>query len=218
MFRIVLVYGRIALPVIEPPPPCYTIEELGDSLRITVAGAKNCSGISLLGLWLVPWVIVEIVICGVLFSGLTALLQGELLESNSDNVLICVVGPALLAGFTFWTIRGVLAISQLVWQLSGREVIEVSNLSIKIQRQELGLGRPNEYWAEHIKDLRIVPGMYFPFSFLKGRAASFWVPVEGPIVFDYGARTVRFGLGVDEAEAKQILAAIQLRFPRYQSG
>jgi hypothetical protein len=39
----------------------------------------------------------------------------------------------------------------------------------------------------------------------------------GSIAFDYGARTFRFGSGVDEAEAKQILAEIQQKYPQYKN-
>ena len=36
---------------------------------------------------------------------------------------------------------------------------------------------------------------------------------SGPLAFDYGAKTIRFGSGVDEAEARVILASIRTRFP-----
>ena len=39
-------------------------------------------------------------------------------------------------------------------------------------------------------------------SLLRGSAS------EGVIAFDYGAKTVKFGLGLDEAEARQILKDI----------
>jgi hypothetical protein len=40
----------------------------------------------------------------------------------------------------------------------------------------------------------------------------------GAVAFDYGAATFRFGAGIDEAEAKQIVAEIQQKFPQYRSG
>ncbi len=39
----------------------------------------------------------------------------------------------------------------------------------------------------------------------------------GTLAFDYGAKTFRFGAGIDEAEAKQIVAEIQNKFPQYRS-
>lgn len=40
---------------------------------------------------------------------------------------------------------------------------------------------------------------------------SWWLGGVGMIAFDYGARTYRFGRGVDEAEAKQLVAELQRR-------
>jgi len=37
---------------------------------------------------------------------------------------------------------------------------------------------------------------------------QFWGYVNGPIVFDYGMKTIKFGLGIDEAEAKHILGVL----------
>jgi hypothetical protein len=39
----------------------------------------------------------------------------------------------------------------------------------------------------------------------------------GSLAFDYGARTFRFGTSIDEAEAKQIVAEIQQKFPQYKN-
>ena len=39
----------------------------------------------------------------------------------------------------------------------------------------------------------------------------------GNISFDYGAKTFKFAGGVEEAEAKQIIAEIQQKFPQYKS-
>jgi hypothetical protein len=38
------------------------------------------------------------------------------------------------------------------------------------------------------------------------------------IAFDYGAKTFRFGLAIDEAEAKQIILAIKEGLPQQNAG
>jgi hypothetical protein len=40
---------------------------------------------------------------------------------------------------------------------------------------------------------------------------------KGVIVFDYGASTVRFGLWLDPAEARQIVALLKERFGQYMA-
>jgi hypothetical protein len=47
-----------------------------------------------------------------------------------------------------------------------------------------------------------------------GRSRQPW-GMLGALVFDYGARTIRFA-DTDEAEAKQILKEIQRRYGRYK--
>jgi hypothetical protein len=42
--------------------------------------------------------------------------------------------------------------------------------------------------------------------------------MNGMISFDYGAKTFRFGLEIDEAEAKQIILAIKKGFPEQNAG
>ena len=40
---------------------------------------------------------------------------------------------------------------------------------------------------------------------------------SGTIAFDYGARTVRLGSGIDEAEAHMIIESLRMRFPELES-
>jgi hypothetical protein len=79
----------------------------------------------------------------------------------------------------------------------------------------LGLGFPREYSAEHIKALRISTNMNANDIFGWSRAGRFYGLGGGFIAFDYGSKTINIGSGIDEAEAKQILAEITQRFPLY---
>jgi hypothetical protein len=40
---------------------------------------------------------------------------------------------------------------------------------------------------------------------------GWWLGGNGTVAFDYGARTYRFGRGIDEAEAKQVVAELRPR-------
>jgi hypothetical protein len=41
---------------------------------------------------------------------------------------------------------------------------------------------------------------------------------DGIIAFEYEGRTIRVGIGIDEAQGQQILTEIRRRFPNYQQG
>lgn len=78
------------------------------------------------------------------------------------------------------------------------------------------LGRTKTYLAEHVKDLRVVSMNNYLYWWW-WRSMYFWGFMDGSMAFDYGAKTFHLGSGVDEAEAEDIIKAIQERFPHYQT-
>jgi hypothetical protein len=104
-----------------------------------------------------------------------------------------------------------------LWQLTGVERIEVDSQAITVQHlmlKSFRVGRSKIHAAEHIKDLRTVPSST---PLWWWRSMYLWNFMDGSIAFDYGAKTFRYGSGVDEAEAKGIIKAIHERFPQYQA-
>lgn len=108
-----------------------------------------------------------------------------------------------------------------VWLISGREIVEVTTQSITIHRVALGLGPSKVFSGTQIKDLRVSPSnMNFDHPILM-IYDTYYFPSHhvdiGTLAFDYGAETFKFGGGVNEAEAKQILAEIQQKYPQYKN-
>lgn len=210
------------MPVIQPPLPRYTIKNLSSSLIITIPSHKNWFIIFFIGFWLIGWAVGEIAVGGILLTGAITLL-GSLLGlfdsgsnfSGTGAIAFSGVGLFLIGWFGAWTVGGFFAIRSFLWQLTGVENIEVDSGSITLQRLIFNFGRPKTYLAEHIKDLRTVSNNNYPFGWSRGM--NFWGLMDGSIAFDYGAKTFRCGSGADEAEAKDIIKAIQERFPHYQT-
>ena len=184
------------MPVVKPPVARHTVEDLGDSLKIIIPVYRQWFKILVLCFWFIMWAFGEVMVGGVLVS-----------EGVSAGSLF------LIAWLGFWTLGGTFVLYALFWQLTGKEVIEVSRLSIRVRRQVLGLGRTKEYLGEYVRGLRISPAQGDGFGW--SRTLRFWGLSGGLIAFDYGAGTFRLGIGIDEAEARQILAAIGQRFPQY---
>jgi len=212
------------MSVIQPPPPRCTIENTSPSLIITIPGRKHWFVIVYMVLLLVVWIMVAIPVCGMLLAGagvsLVSLLGG-FANTQADSIVgvmgFCGMGLALIAFLGIMLVGALYVLYLFLWQLTGVERIEVDAQGITVQRlmlKTLRVGRPKIHAAEHIKDLRTVPsstpvwwrGMYMWWSFM-----------DGSIAFDYGAKTFRYGSGVDEAEAKDIIKAIHERFPQYQT-
>ena len=102
-----------------------------------------------------------------------------------------------------------------LWQLTGKEEIEVTSYSITLSIIVILFRRSKEYVSEHTLDLRVSPmGMNEMYKW--PRSLAFYGIGGGIIVFDYGAGTIRVGSGIDEAEGKQIIAEIQQKYPQYK--
>lgn len=113
---------------------------------------------------------------------------------STDSTLMAFSTFALV--FVFFS-----SIYMLVLAVTGRETIEVSQRSIIIRRKiiigniVLPTAPSKEYLMEHVKSLRVWPALRWSGG--------------GTLAFDYGARTVRFGAGIDDAEARQILERLK---------
>jgi hypothetical protein len=96
-----------------------------------------------------------------------------------------------------------------LWSMAGHEIVSLTPTSLTIRRDILGFGRSREYDLPSVKNLRIdntaVNGRY--------NQGFSLTPGAGTIAFDYGAKTFRFGGGVDEAEASHLIELLKSRYP-----
>ena len=203
------------MPIVKPPKERHTFEEHGSSLRVFIPGKKNFFKLFFLGFWLIFWAFGEIAALGIILAGIVA--QLTYTSKNGPSGLF-VVGGFILIWVSIWTIAGSFALYTFLWQLAGKEKIEIAYDAIKIQDAIFGLGRKKEYSATSIRDLRVSLAAASSNIFGWPRTSNYWGKPAGLLAFDYGAKTFRFGSDIDEAEAKQILEKILARFPHYGPG
>jgi hypothetical protein len=115
----------------------------------------------------------------------------------------------LAAWLIGWTLAGGFALYVWLWTLAGREVLVLRPDSLVMKRDLRGLGRLKEYDLLHVKNLRVSPVPWNLYSWSGGM--QFWGVGGGPVAFDYGSRTIRFGSGLDEAEARGIVKELRAR-------
>lgn len=183
----------------KPRAPRYTSEDLGNALLISIPSRKTWK-ILFFGIWSAVW------ISGGIFAIVSAL---------RETVSVREIGGWGIFFSIFWFIFSLLGIYHFLWQLAGKEEIEIIPDSIQITEVILLLRRSKQYISSHIKDLRTAAeGRIEPyppadegFSFNKG---------TGIIAFDYEGRMIRMGIGIDEAEGRQIIAEIHQRYPQYK--
>ncbi len=189
-----------------PFAPRHVTTDLGDSLRIVLPSRRRWLTIIPLVFVLLVWTGVILPIISVGSAVLSAVLEDP--RALAGAAFFIIFG---LVWISIWVFAGLFAFYTLLWNLAGREIIEVNPLAIRLARRVPGWGRAREYLAEHVRDLRVSP-QALPDWWMRRSA---WPGATlGQLAFDYGARTIRFG-DCDEAEARMILAEIRQRFPQY---
>lgn len=99
-----------------------------------------------------------------------------------------------LVWLVVWTCGGAFISFWMIWQLLGSEVVGVANGRLSLRKQVLGIGMTREFEISNIAALRFRPEHG---SGKRYRGSC--------IELDYGAKTYRFGTGIDPAEASQLL-------------
>jgi hypothetical protein len=206
------------MPVVQPPKERHSTLDDGVLLKFTIPSRKNffiSFALGLLFIFLLFGNIVEIIII------ITGIIRLSRHIPNNINIgdLVELLGGWLIpmVVLIIWTLGSTLALNAFLWHLAGKENIEVSYKTIKIQNTVFGFGRTKEYLATHVRDLRVSPLGFDGNVFGWSKGINFWCRYGGLITFDYGAKTFHFGCDIDEAEAKQILEKILIRFPSFES-
>jgi len=191
----------------KPGNPRYSVERTPTGMIFSIPSRKNWFIILFLGFWLMGWAMGEITVLGILGAGIFEFLDGGikgLFEMGAETF----GGVFLIIWLAGWTVGGAFAIYAWLWQVSGVERIIISGDSLKIEKKIPVWGRVKNYRVSSISSLRIA-----------SPAASKWPKSSGMefrgglLAFDYGAKTVNFGMGIDEAEAKMILKEIKECIP-----
>lgn len=181
----------------EPLAWTTTLSEDDGHLRIVMPVPRPWRVIAFLLLWLVGWTL-----------GTIQAFTGRLPDSS--------VFP-WLAGW----IVGILAIDSLLYLLFGRETVFIGDGTLTIARKAPLYTRTQRFRVEHLRNLRAVPRPVPPSPW---RATPpLWQSQDstlrlfgitgGHLALDYGKRTIVFAPGVQEDEARQLIARIVERFP-----
>jgi len=175
-------------------PMSPTITEGPAELRVVIPARRH------------PFLVLYVVFClGMWALGEAAVAHALLADPWTGATLAAAV--CLLP----WTAFGAAVLAACAWLAAGRAVVTVTDRALTIRCAAFGLGSAREYDLAHVHALRLAPWWIFkPWAAL---GFTLWLmPGAGPIALDYGARTVRFGNGLDEPEARRIVERIAARF------
>jgi hypothetical protein len=187
------------------PKPRHTVENLGMSTLITIPAARQGCAMIFLSVWMVGWLAGELFALSALVSSFGAWLSRFLgwesapFQFDGAGGGDWMVGGFLIVWLTFWTFGGIMAGRTLLWQLGGKEIIEVSRQGMKISKQYFGIGGVKEYAAREINDLRL--------SENQGDSGS------NAFEFDYEFDTVEFGSDLHPSAVEEVLETLRRYYP-----
>ena len=180
----------------EPvPKPTHKIENTTDSVEVWIPAARRWFLLIFLPFWLLLW--------GQGWSKVVTQIRGGLETGQPDW--------SLLFWLVFWAVAGVVMLSGLLWQLFGVERLIVTKDTLSIKRSILGVGITRNYAMTNSRHLKVLEPEK-PKWWSRSRSPNSLYGGPGTIGFEYGAKTVRFGLGLDPAEASQIVKTLRTRF------
>ncbi len=185
---------KVLMAKIQPMAPRVTITDTAEGLRIVVPCRRSWFVIGFLAFWICGWGVAEVMVAKQFVSG----------DAPPDGELF------MLAWLGVWTLGGVVAIYAWLWQVMGKEILTVRGQTFNIRRDIGGFGLDKKYDLVQMRDLRIGLIAFSPVNV--SASLQLWGVGGGVITFDYGARTYRFGIGLDDAEAKQVVSTIKQRF------
>ena len=167
------------------------VSQTPTGLEITVPAKRSVFIILFLAFWLVMWVVGEVsAFKQVATSG----------KALSENLF-------MVAWIGGWTVGGAFAIYTWLWTIAGKEKLRLAPPNLVLRREVFGLGRSREFDLAHVSNLRVSTSNL---SFMDpGSALQFWGLTGGPIAFDYGSKTIRFGASLEESEARRLVDQVQ---------
>jgi hypothetical protein len=179
---------------VDPPVTRIQMINTANGVEITIPAKVNVFVALFLMLWLCGWAVG-------LVSASSKLLSGP---SDAGGTVFLTVW---LGG---WIVGGAFAILTLAWMLVGREILRISVAELQYVRTVGLFSISREYEMAQVKRLRVFGEQSDGVQQSKhADAALLW---RSAVAFDYGAATPRFGMGLDEAEARTLVETLRTRF------
>ena len=170
------------------------VESIGGGIEIVMPSRRNMIMAAFIGFWLAFWIYSVFGMLPQMFAGLPS-------AKGTPPPL-----PFLVVWSVFWLIGGAFGLALFAWTVAGNERVTIDTDTFAVRREAFGLGLTRRYALASVRALRVVDDAAFGSPFFGfGRGDPFGLR-SGSLAFDYGAKTIRFGSGVDAAEAKYILS------------
>lgn len=179
-----------------------TWQDAGTKVTISIPARRNWLILIFLSFWLCGWLMGELMVLG--FATGAAFGMTDMGGEKGPPAAF------LLVWVLFWTAGGLFILRIVWWQLRGHELITVGNGLLTLAKRGLLFHRPKTYDLSEVRHLRAqedpLAGVFGGFAPFRNFGAF---GDAGSLRFDYGLKTVKFGAGLDEAEARYLLQRLR---------
>lgn len=167
-----------------------SIKRTENELSIVILSLVNKLKNKLLFLWFILWSI----------SGIIVLSQYFIMPyPNTKTAIIVWMG--------FWVYFEYKIFLAYLWRKSGKEKIKINDKKFLYKRDVSGRGKIKIYETDFIKNLRLIEPKEN--SFTENLNNSYWVIGGEKLAFDYYGKEIKFGLQLDEVDAKALMKLIK---------
>lgn len=168
----------------------FVVDRSGPVETIRIPARRQIFAMLFLPVWLTLWTV----------GGAAAI--GQVVQEF--NLFICV----WLCG---WALGWVFAAGTIAWMAVGAETVRVVGKDLELGVQIGPWSRRKLYQGLQIKDLRAVSA--HPLANFQMSGPFMRQMQGGAVQFTYGARTIRLGAGLDEAEGRLIVERLRKALP-----
>jgi hypothetical protein len=177
----------------RPSGPRAVLSETPAGCEISVPVRREWWGIGFLPVWLAGWAVGwGAAFLGIVFGG-------------SDAPRLFLI-PWLIG----WTGAGAMAFSWWMWLVSGREVVIIDGVRLRMRREVRWFARERQYELAAVSRLRFSPPVTPDANFAQ---AFPLLAFSGSLAFDAAGETRRFGMQIEEDEANELVRQIVERWP-----
>lgn len=166
-----------------------SIKHTDKELSIVILAMKDKLKNRLLLLWLILWSL----------GGLIVFSQYFTLTDPNTRI-------AVIVWMFFWFYFEFKILNAYLWRRAGKEIIKIRNNNLQYKRDIAGRGKIRTYSLDFMKDLRIVEQKEN--SFFESLNNSYWAIAGEKVAFDYYGKEIKFGIQLEEKEAKLLLKVI----------
>lgn len=167
-----------------------SIKKKEDELSVVILPLAEKRKNNLLLVWLLLWSL----------SGLVILSQFFVISDVNTKI-------AVLVWLAFWAYFEYKIVNAYRWRKSGKEKIKIRENKFLYKRDISGKGAVKTYEIDFIKNVRLVENK--DESFMESLNNSYWVIAGEKLVFDYSGKEIRFGLQLEDTDAKALLKLLQ---------